>query len=84
MIVVMKAQDDNQRCVLSTSLWKQPRFSICFPRELLGSRALWPVLLAFSGAAALVPLLTLPFFPESPPHLLLHKGDEEGCVKGNR
>ncbi|XP_034294464.1 solute carrier family 2, facilitated glucose transporter member 11-like isoform X1 [Pantherophis guttatus] len=50
-------------------------------RELLGSGALWPMLLAFSGTAALVPLLTLPFFPESPPYLLLHKGDEEGCVK---
>ncbi|KAM6423591.1 solute carrier family 2, facilitated glucose transporter member 11-like [Liasis olivaceus] len=50
-------------------------------RELLGSETLWPLLLAFSGMTALVPLLTLPFFPESPPHLLLHKGDEEGCVK---
>ncbi|XP_070618590.1 solute carrier family 2, facilitated glucose transporter member 11-like isoform X2 [Erythrolamprus reginae] len=50
-------------------------------RELLGSGTLWPMLLAFSGAAALVPLLVLPFFPESPPHLLLHRGDEEGCVK---
>ncbi|XP_063172002.1 solute carrier family 2, facilitated glucose transporter member 11-like isoform X2 [Candoia aspera] len=50
-------------------------------RELLGSETLWPLLLAFSGVTALVPLLSLPFFPESPPHLFLHKGDEEGCVK---
>ncbi|XP_070618594.1 solute carrier family 2, facilitated glucose transporter member 11-like isoform X6 [Erythrolamprus reginae] len=52
-----------------------------YGKELLGSGTLWPMLLAFSGAAALVPLLVLPFFPESPPHLLLHRGDEEGCVK---
>ncbi|XP_062999972.1 solute carrier family 2, facilitated glucose transporter member 11-like isoform X2 [Elgaria multicarinata webbii] len=50
-------------------------------RELLGSASLWPLLMAFSGFAALVQLLTLPFFPESPPHLFLHKGDEEGCLK---
>ncbi|XP_044300059.1 solute carrier family 2, facilitated glucose transporter member 11-like, partial [Varanus komodoensis] len=53
-------------------------------REFLGNAALWPLLMAFSGLAALVQLLTLPFFPESPPHLLLDKGDEEGCLKAMR
>lgn len=52
-------------------------------RELLGSQALWPVLMASCGLPALVQLLTLPFFPESPPYLLMHKGDQEGCKKGN-
>lgn len=52
-------------------------------RELLGSQSLWPVLMASCGIPALVQLLTLPFFPESPPYLLLHKGDQEGCKKGN-
>ncbi|XP_053135118.1 solute carrier family 2, facilitated glucose transporter member 11-like isoform X2 [Hemicordylus capensis] len=50
-------------------------------RELLGSASLWPLLMAFSGFTAAIQLLTLPFFPESPPHLLLHKGDEQGCLK---
>lgn len=53
-------------------------------RELLGSQALWPMLMASCGLPALVQLVTLPFFPESPPYLLMHKGDQEGCKKGNR
>uniref|UniRef100_A0A8C3VCK9 Solute carrier family 2, facilitated glucose transporter member 5 n=1 Tax=Catharus ustulatus TaxID=91951 RepID=A0A8C3VCK9_CATUS len=53
-------------------------------RELLGSQALWPVLMASCGLPALVQLLTLPFFPESPPYLLMHKGDQEGCKKAIR
>ncbi|NXO28808.1 GTR5 protein, partial [Cisticola juncidis] len=53
-------------------------------RELLGSRALWPVLMACCGLPALLQLVTLPFFPESPPYLLMHKGDQEGCKKAIR
>ncbi|XP_054501669.2 solute carrier family 2, facilitated glucose transporter member 11-like [Agelaius tricolor] len=53
-------------------------------RELLGSRALWPLLMASCGLPALVQLLTLPFFPESPPYLLMQKGDQEGCKKAIR
>ncbi|NXN93583.1 GTR5 protein, partial [Rhinopomastus cyanomelas] len=53
-------------------------------RELLGSQSLWPVLMAFSALPALVQLLTLPFFPESPPYLLMQKGDQEGCKKAIR
>lgn len=42
------------------------------------------MLMASCGLPALVQLVTLPFFPESPPYLLMHKGDQEGCKKGNQ
>ncbi|NXJ60508.1 GTR9 protein, partial [Rostratula benghalensis] len=45
---------------------------------------LWPMLMASCGFPALVQLVTLPFFPESPPYLLMHKGDQEGCKKAIR
>ncbi|NXA83928.1 GTR9 protein, partial [Thryothorus ludovicianus] len=45
---------------------------------------LWPLLMASCGLPALVQLVTLPFFPESPPYLLMHKGDQEGCKKAIR
>ncbi|NXI50154.1 GTR5 protein, partial [Chloroceryle aenea] len=48
-------------------------------RELLGSQTLWPMLMASCGLPALVQLVTLPFFPESPPYLLMHKGDQDSC-----
>ncbi|NWS39114.1 GTR11 protein, partial [Probosciger aterrimus] len=48
-------------------------------REILGSEALWPWLLASSGISALVQLATLPFFPDSPSYLLIQKGNEEAC-----
>uniref|UniRef100_A0A8B9CAT8 Major facilitator superfamily (MFS) profile domain-containing protein n=1 Tax=Anser brachyrhynchus TaxID=132585 RepID=A0A8B9CAT8_9AVES len=51
-------------------------------REILGSEALWPWLLASSGLSALVQLVTLPFFPDSPPYLLIQKGNEEAFRKG--
>ncbi|XP_056387364.1 solute carrier family 2, facilitated glucose transporter member 11-like isoform X2 [Hyla sarda] len=50
-------------------------------RELLGTEELWPYLLACSAVPALIQLLTLPFFPESPRYLLIDKGDKEGCLK---
>ncbi|XP_009329035.1 PREDICTED: solute carrier family 2, facilitated glucose transporter member 11-like [Pygoscelis adeliae] len=53
-------------------------------RELLGSQSLWPMLMASCGLPALIQLVTLPFFPESPPYLLMHKGDQEGCKKAIR
>uniref|UniRef100_A0A8D2MKV9 Uncharacterized protein n=1 Tax=Zonotrichia albicollis TaxID=44394 RepID=A0A8D2MKV9_ZONAL len=53
-------------------------------RELLGSQALWPLLMASCGLPALVQLLALPFFPESPPYLLMQKGDQEACKKAIR
>ncbi|NXO05798.1 GTR9 protein, partial [Oriolus oriolus] len=42
---------------------------------------MWHVLLSFSGLVALIQLLLLPFFPESPPYLLLQKEDKAGCLK---
>ncbi|XP_025893450.1 solute carrier family 2, facilitated glucose transporter member 11-like [Nothoprocta perdicaria] len=50
-------------------------------RDLLGTEDLWNVLLSFSGLVALIQLLFLPFFPESPPYLLLQKGDKKGCLE---
>ncbi|XP_071427781.1 solute carrier family 2, facilitated glucose transporter member 11-like isoform X2 [Pithys albifrons albifrons] len=50
-------------------------------REVLGVEALWPVLMAASVLPALVQLLTLPFFPDSPRYLLIDKKDKEGCIK---
>uniref|UniRef100_A0A8C5TBY5 Major facilitator superfamily (MFS) profile domain-containing protein n=1 Tax=Malurus cyaneus samueli TaxID=2593467 RepID=A0A8C5TBY5_9PASS len=53
-------------------------------REILGSEALWPWLLASSGLSALIQLVTLPFFPDSPSYLLIQKGNEEACRKAIR
>ncbi|KAM4891067.1 LOW QUALITY PROTEIN: solute carrier family 2, facilitated glucose transporter member 11-like [Sylvia borin] len=50
-------------------------------RELLGTEDMWHVLLSFSGLVALIQMIFLPFFPESPPYLLLQKKDKAGCLK---
>ncbi|XP_040211542.1 solute carrier family 2, facilitated glucose transporter member 11-like [Rana temporaria] len=50
-------------------------------REVLGFESIWPLLLAVSGFWALTQLLTLPFFPESPPYLLMEKQDKDGCMQ---
>ncbi|XP_075684643.1 solute carrier family 2, facilitated glucose transporter member 11-like [Rhinoderma darwinii] len=50
-------------------------------REILGIESQWPLLLAFSGFWALAQLVTLPFFPESPPYLLMEKEDTNGCIQ---
>ncbi|NXP06950.1 GTR9 protein, partial [Thinocorus orbignyianus] len=42
---------------------------------------MWNVLLSFSGLVALIQLICLPFFPESPPYLMLQKEDKAGCLK---
>ncbi|KAM9820152.1 solute carrier family 2, facilitated glucose transporter member 11-like [Neosynchiropus ocellatus] len=49
--------------------------------QLLGSEHLWPWLLGFNGAVALLQLLALPFMPESPKFLLLERGDQAACEK---
>nr|XP_033810932.1 solute carrier family 2, facilitated glucose transporter member 11-like [Geotrypetes seraphini] len=49
--------------------------------ELLGSEALWPLIMASSAVPALLQLVTLPFFPDPPRYLLIDKGDKEGCIK---
>ncbi|XP_065595050.1 solute carrier family 2, facilitated glucose transporter member 11-like [Cyrtonyx montezumae] len=50
-------------------------------RDFLGTEDTWNVLLSFSGLVALIQLLFLPFFPESPPYLFLQKGNKDGCLK---
>ncbi|XP_051971521.1 solute carrier family 2, facilitated glucose transporter member 11-like [Xyrauchen texanus] len=47
--------------------------------ELLGTEEHWTWLLAVSGVAGLIQLLTLPFLPESPRYLLLERADKDGC-----
>lgn len=42
----------------------------------------WPILLALTGVPALIQLLSLPFFPESPRYTLIEKGDEETARQG--
>lgn len=49
--------------------------------ELLGSEPLWPYLLASNALPALIQLVTLPWFPESPRYLLIDRGDREACVQ---
>ncbi|XP_058850627.1 solute carrier family 2, facilitated glucose transporter member 11-like, partial [Acipenser ruthenus] len=50
-------------------------------KELLGGEEMWPYLLAFSGVPALLQLVGLFFFPDSPRYLFIDKGNEEGCVR---
>uniref|UniRef100_A0A3P9AD52 Solute carrier family 2, facilitated glucose transporter member 5 n=1 Tax=Esox lucius TaxID=8010 RepID=A0A3P9AD52_ESOLU len=52
--------------------------------ELLGTEDLWPWLLGFTGATALLQLSTLPLLPESPRYLLLDRGDRQGCENAIR
>lgn len=59
-----------------------PLCSSFFCREILGSESLWPLLLAFSGLTATIQLVMLPCFPDSPPYLLIQKGNEEAFLKG--
>lgn len=47
--------------------------------EILGAEELWPYLLASNAIPALIQLLTLPWFPESPRYLLIDKDDRESC-----
>uniref|UniRef100_A0A8C6WQZ9 Solute carrier family 2, facilitated glucose transporter member 5 n=1 Tax=Neogobius melanostomus TaxID=47308 RepID=A0A8C6WQZ9_9GOBI len=47
--------------------------------EILGAQNLWPYLLASNAIPALIQVLTLPWFPESPRYLLIDKGDRESC-----
>ncbi|XP_077831834.1 solute carrier family 2, facilitated glucose transporter member 7 isoform X2 [Macaca mulatta] len=51
---------------------------------ILGNPEGWPVLLALTGVPALLQLLTLPFFPESPRYSLIQKGDEAAARQALR
>ncbi|XP_061842411.1 solute carrier family 2, facilitated glucose transporter member 11-like isoform X1 [Nerophis lumbriciformis] len=50
-------------------------------KELLGREEYWPILLSTTAIPAIMQLLTLPWFPESPCFLLIDRGDDEGCKK---
>ncbi|XP_056232880.1 solute carrier family 2, facilitated glucose transporter member 11b [Seriola aureovittata] len=53
-------------------------------KELLGRDEYWPILLSTTCVPAILQLLILPWFPESPRYLLIDRGDEEGCKKALR
>uniref|UniRef100_A0A4W4G468 Solute carrier family 2, facilitated glucose transporter member 5 n=1 Tax=Electrophorus electricus TaxID=8005 RepID=A0A4W4G468_ELEEL len=44
----------------------------------------WPIMLALTGGPAVIELLLLPFFPESPRYMLIQKGDENNARKALR
>uniref|UniRef100_A0A8C6RTE4 Solute carrier family 2 (facilitated glucose transporter), member 7 n=1 Tax=Nannospalax galili TaxID=1026970 RepID=A0A8C6RTE4_NANGA len=46
-------------------------------QSILGNATDWPVLLALTGVPAVIQLVSLPFFPESPRYTLIQKGDEK-------
>ncbi|XP_007908593.1 solute carrier family 2, facilitated glucose transporter member 11 isoform X3 [Callorhinchus milii] len=53
-------------------------------REVLGSDERWPLLLSSCAAPALLQLMILPWFPESPRYLLIDKGDKYLCLEAMR
>ncbi|XP_056603044.1 solute carrier family 2, facilitated glucose transporter member 11b isoform X1 [Triplophysa dalaica] len=50
-------------------------------KELLGGEEYWPILLSTTCIPAILQLLILPWFPESPRYLLIDRGDEVACRK---
>ncbi|XP_066834763.1 solute carrier family 2, facilitated glucose transporter member 11 isoform X2 [Anser cygnoides] len=54
--------------------------AIMLGRELLGGEESWPFLLASNAVPALIQLMALPWFPESPRYLLIDRGDRESCI----
>ncbi|KAK9975246.1 hypothetical protein ABG768_023299 [Culter alburnus] len=49
--------------------------------ELLGKEEYWPILLSTICIPAVLQLLILPWFPESPRYLLIDRGDDVACEK---
>lgn len=45
-------------------------------RNILGNSTGWPLMLGLTGIPALIELVLLPFFPESPRYMLIQRGDE--------
>ncbi|XP_062872240.1 solute carrier family 2, facilitated glucose transporter member 5-like [Trichomycterus rosablanca] len=48
-------------------------------RNILGNKEGWPIMLALTGVPAVLELLLLPFFPESPRYTLIQRGDENNA-----
>ncbi|XP_006642163.2 solute carrier family 2, facilitated glucose transporter member 5 [Lepisosteus oculatus] len=53
-------------------------------RSILGNTRGWPLMLALTGVPALLELLCLPFFPESPRYSLIQREDEEEARRALR
>ncbi|XP_030647405.1 solute carrier family 2, facilitated glucose transporter member 11b [Chanos chanos] len=49
--------------------------------ELLGKEEYWPILLSTTCIPALLQLVILPWFPESPRYLLIDRGDDLACKR---
>uniref|UniRef100_A0A8C1Y025 Solute carrier family 2, facilitated glucose transporter member 5 n=1 Tax=Cyprinus carpio TaxID=7962 RepID=A0A8C1Y025_CYPCA len=52
--------------------------------ELLGKEEYWPILLSTICIPAVMQLLILPWFPESPRYLLIDRGDDVACNNGTK
>uniref|UniRef100_A0AAQ4NU42 Solute carrier family 2, facilitated glucose transporter member 5 n=1 Tax=Gasterosteus aculeatus aculeatus TaxID=481459 RepID=A0AAQ4NU42_GASAC len=50
-------------------------------RNILGNSTGWTLMLGITGIPAVVELLLLPFFPESPRYMLIQRGDEKTAKK---
>ncbi|XP_029292142.1 solute carrier family 2, facilitated glucose transporter member 5 [Cottoperca gobio] len=50
-------------------------------RNILGNSTGWTLMLGLTGIPALIELLLLPFFPESPRYMLIQRGDEKTALK---
>ncbi|KAG3282070.1 solute carrier family 2, facilitated glucose transporter member 5 isoform X1 [Ictidomys tridecemlineatus] len=53
-------------------------------RSILANEEGWPILLALTAVPAVLQVLLLPFFPESPRYLLIQKKNEEAARKALR
>lgn len=51
-------------------------------KHILGNSTGWTIMLGLTGIPAVIELLLLPFFPESPRYMLIQKGDEKTAKKG--
>lgn len=51
-------------------------------RNVLGNSNGWTLMLGLTAIPAVIELLLLPFFPESPRYMLIQKGDEKSARKG--
>uniref|UniRef100_A0AAY4E180 Solute carrier family 2, facilitated glucose transporter member 5 n=1 Tax=Denticeps clupeoides TaxID=299321 RepID=A0AAY4E180_9TELE len=50
-------------------------------RHILGNNTGWPVMLALTGIPAVIELIFLPWFPESPRYMLIQRADEKSARK---